>query len=188
MVGLIRYISALYPSLKTTQANTTVMQNNLRGGVTQGAVVPLSPLSQSLLFLTPSTMVYMVYFQMQPGLKLKPSYQNGIRLTVPSLFGQTSILPAGLLNTELPLDATRCLIILHPVATTTPHNVSRNADCRCAASKGKIFTFSVHWLTVLVSSFLFSGVCLALAFEILKRSFPSFFTNPPLPLTLLLPS
>ena len=79
-----------------------------------------------------------------PNAMLKPSYQNGIRLTVPSLFGQTSILPAGLLNTEPPLDATRCLIILHPVATTTPHNVSRNADCRCAVSKGKIFTFSVH--------------------------------------------
>lgn len=34
-----------------------------------------------------------------------------------------------LLKTEPPFDATRRLMILNPVATTTPHNVSGNADC-----------------------------------------------------------
>lgn len=34
-----------------------------------------------------------------------------------------------LLKTEPPIDATRRLMILNPVATTTPHNVSGNADC-----------------------------------------------------------
>lgn len=37
---------------------TTRMQSDLSGGITRGAVWPLSPLSQCLLFLTPKTMVF----------------------------------------------------------------------------------------------------------------------------------
>lgn len=75
----------------------------------------------------PHTQNHGVHFQTQPGSTPRHSYQNGIRLTAPSLLGWTSIPPAGLLKTEPPIDATRRLIILHPVATTTPHNVSGNA-------------------------------------------------------------
>lgn len=73
-----------------------------------------------------------VHFQTESGLKARRSYD--IRWTVPSLLDWTTILPAGLLKTEPPIDATRRLIILHPVATTTPHNVSGNAACRHALS------------------------------------------------------
>lgn len=75
-----------------------------------------------------------VHFQTESGLKARRSYEDDIRWTVPSLLDWTTILPAGLLKTEPPIDATRRLIILHPVATTTPHNVSGNAACRHALS------------------------------------------------------
>lgn len=92
----------------------------------------------------PHTQSHGVHFQMRPGLKPKHSYQNGNWLTAPSLIGWT-ILLEGLLKTEPPIDATRRWIILHPVATATPHNVSGNAVC-CRASfcfrDGKILTLS----------------------------------------------
>lgn len=97
-----------------------------------------------------------VHFQTESGLKARRSHEDDIRWTVPSLLDWTTILPAALLKTEPPIDATCRLIILHPVATTTPHNVSGNAACRHALSQGKTFTFSIHlyWLTVLLLPFL----------------------------------
>lgn len=107
----------------------------------------LAPLTSLTVPPLPHTQNHGVHFQTQPGLMLSHSYQNGIRLTAPSSFGWTSIPPAGLLKTEPPIDATRRLIILHPVATTTPHNVSGNAVCRCASlpfREGKILSFSIY--------------------------------------------
>lgn len=107
----------------------------------------------------PHTQNHGVHFQMRPGLMPRHSHQNGVRLTAPSSFGQTSILPVGLLKTEPPpIDATRRLIILHPVATTTPHNVSGNAVCRRASfsfTEGKVLTFSIGpYSQAVLSSFL----------------------------------
>lgn len=92
----------------------------------------------------PHTQSHGVHFQTRQGLMLRHSCQNGSRLAAPSSSSWTSILPTRLLKTEPPIDATRRLIILHPVATTTPHNVSGNAVCRRASfsfREGKILTF-----------------------------------------------
>lgn len=87
----------------------------------------LAPLTSLTVPPLPHTQSHGAHFQMVPG--WRRSSHNGTSLAAPSSLSWT-ILPEGLLKTEPPIDATRRQIILNPVATTTPHNVSGNAVCR----------------------------------------------------------
>lgn len=126
----------------TSQPSCEHCKNAQRPGWQLHTRLCLASLTSLTVPPLPHTQSHGVHFQTQPG--LRQSSQNSPPLTAPSLFGWT-ILPEGLPKTQPAIDATRRRIILHPVATTTPHNVSGNAVC-CRTSfdfRGQILTFSI---------------------------------------------
>lgn len=103
-----------------------------------------APLTSQTMPPLPHSQSNGVHSQIPSSLKPRLRDPNTTRLTVPFLFDWTSILPPRLLKTEPPTDATPCLLIYqiwHPVATTTPHNVSGNADGHCAPVEENSFLF-----------------------------------------------
>lgn len=105
-------------------------QINLSDSITQDAVGLLSPLSQCLLFLRARTMVVMSKHSQAscPGIYIKTLSDWQLH---PCSAGHPSCRQG--CWRLIPIDATCRLIILRPVATTTPHNVFGNAVCSSAS-------------------------------------------------------